>query len=156
MFVSMVGAVAAEHTAHLETTQTRHLLLRWGSLVVGAGVGAAIVASLGRGWVGSGLLVVAVAAMLVALLVHPLAPGVFVGTVALGATVLVGGGWLATRALGGPGGHLNFLPPSTAGWPPGAAADNTSTNANPATTSPPAATKPAKMNQPAGQHWQPG
>jgi len=49
--------------------------------------------------------------MLVALLVHPLAPGVFVGTVALGATVLVGGGWLATRALGGPGGHLNFLPP---------------------------------------------
>jgi len=119
MFVSMVGAVAAEQTAHIQTTGTRHLLLRWGSLVVAAGVGAAIVATLGRGWVGSGLLVVAVAAMLVALrtlrlrhspavalllvplLVHPLAPGVFVGTVALGATVLVGGGWLATRVLGG-------------------------------------------------------
>jgi len=126
MFVSMVGAVAAEESAHPQatghTTGTRHLLLRWGSLVVGAGAGAAIVATVGRGWVGSGLLVVAVAAMLVALravrlrhspavalilvplLVHPLAPGVFVGTVALGATVLVGGGWLATRALGGPGG----------------------------------------------------
>jgi hypothetical protein len=133
IFVSMVGAVAAEQTAHFETTQTRHLLLRWGSLVIGAGVGAAIIACLGRGWVGSSLLVVAVAAMVVALrtlrlhhspavalllvplLVHPLAPGLFVGSVALGATVLVGGGWLATRALSGPGGHpvpwVRWLPP---------------------------------------------
>jgi len=152
MFVSMVGAVAAEHTAHLETTQTRHLLLPWGSLVVGAGVGAAIVASLGRGWVGSGLLVVAVAAMLVALLVHPLAPGVFVGTVALGATVLVGGGWLATRELGGPG---QSGTPKTANPPP----TRSSPSSNPNPTYHPRPQKPHKhiaylsLEAPFGLDW---
>jgi len=118
MFVAMLEAVAGNRAVRAGIGALGQLSARWASLVVGVGVGAAIVATVGRGWVGSGLLVAAVAAMVVALrtlrlahppavalilvplLVNPLAPAALVGGVAIGAAVLVAGGWLAARALG--------------------------------------------------------
>jgi len=113
MFVSLAEAVGGTWSPKAPGGSLRTLSLRWGTLVLGATLGAVVVDVLGRGWAASAVLVVvvwlmirllrqvnfahvpSVALVLVPLLVPKLDLATFVAGIAVGAGFLVGAGWLA-------------------------------------------------------------